>query len=251
MILEYHRPKTITNALALLARKEPRTLPLAGGSVLNQPSPDAFAVVDLQALELDGIAQKGSSLILGAMLTLENLLEFEGIPTALAAAIQHEATHNLRNVATVAGTLVAADGRSPFATTLLAMDAQLKYVPGDETISLGNVLPQRRGFLVGKLITQVKLPTNIHLAYEYVARTPADLPLVCIAAAQWSSGRTRLALGGYGASPVLGLDGPEPGGAELVASNAYLQAQDEWASAAYRSEVAAVLTRRCLDQLSA
>jgi CO/xanthine dehydrogenase FAD-binding subunit len=251
MITDYHRPKTIQEALTLLARKEPRTLPLAGGTALNQPSQDAFAVVDLQALGLDGMEHKGNSLVLGAMLTLQTLLEFEGISAALAAAIQHEATHNLRNIATVAGTLVAADGRSPFATALLAMDAHLRVVPGEETISLGNILPQPGQFLTGKIITQVFLPANIRLAYEYVARTSADLPLVCVALAQWSSGRTRLALGGYGACPVLGLDGPEPGGAELTASNAFAQAQDEWASAAYRSEVAAVLTRRCLDQLSA
>ena len=251
MILEYNRPNTIDEALALLARTKPRTLPLAGGTALNRPSPDAIAVVDLQALGLDGVGRKGNLLILGAMLTLQTILELEGLPAALLAAVQHEATHNLRNVATLAGTLVAADGRSPFATSLLAMDAQLKYLPGEETISLGNLLPVRGELLAGKIITQAVLPTNIRLAYEYVARTPADLSLVCVALAQWPSGRTRLALGGYGASPVLALDGPEAGGAELAASNAYALAQDEWASAAYRSEVAAVLTRRCLDQLSA
>src|SRR5690606_22039911 len=94
------------------------------------------------------------------------------------------------------------------------------------------------------------LPLNVHLAYEYVARTPADRPVVCASVARWPSGRTRVALGGYGAAPVLVLDGPEPGGAEAAAADAYSDAEDEWASAAYRSEIASVLVRRCLEELS-
>lgn len=35
MILEYHRPKTIDEALALLERDNPRTVPLGGGTTLS------------------------------------------------------------------------------------------------------------------------------------------------------------------------------------------------------------------------
>jgi hypothetical protein len=58
MIIEYHRPETIEAALALLARKEPRTVPLGGGSVLNQPSDIPVAVVDVQSLGLNQIAAR-------------------------------------------------------------------------------------------------------------------------------------------------------------------------------------------------
>ena len=37
MIIEYHRPETIDEALDLLARSQPATVPLGGGTVLNQP----------------------------------------------------------------------------------------------------------------------------------------------------------------------------------------------------------------------
>ncbi len=141
---------------------------------------------------------------------------------------------------------MAADGRSPFATALLALDAGLALLPGDESLSLGDVLPLRRERLRGRLITQVSLPGNARLAYEYVARTPADKPIVCVACAVWPSGRTRLALGGYGASPLLVLDGTEAEGAEAAARSAYSQAGDEWASGEYRQDVAATLVKRCL-----
>jgi CO/xanthine dehydrogenase FAD-binding subunit len=250
MILEYHRPETLAEALALLRRPAPLTLPMGGGAVLNQPSEQDYAVVDLQALGLNTIEQKGNLLLLGATLTLQALMEHAGLEGALVDAIQHEATYNLRQVSTLAGTLVAADGRSPFATAMLALDAQLTLLPGDEQIGLGDLLPLRLERLRQRLVTGVAIPLNTRLAYEYVARTPADLPIVCAAAAQWPSGRTRVALGGFGCAPVLALDGPEAGGAEQAAREAYSQAGDQWASAEYRQDVAGTLTRRCLEALS-
>jgi len=81
-----------------------------------------------------------------------------------------------------------------------------------------------------------------------VARSPADLPIVCAAVAKWPSGRTRVILGGYGESPLLAMDGPNPQGADIAARDAYREAGDQWASAEYRSDVAAKLTRRCIDE---
>jgi CO/xanthine dehydrogenase FAD-binding subunit len=247
MIIEYHRPTTLEQALELLGRPEPTSLPLGGGSALNRPDVRPLAAVDLQALGLDTYGLRGNSIEMGATLTLQALLEAgTGMP-ALNAAIEHEATHNLRQVATIAGTLVAADGRSPFATALLALDAALTLQPGDEAVSLGDLLPLRDERLPRRLITQVVIPANARLAYEYVARTPADRPIVCVAAAQWPSGRTRLALGGFGAAPRLAFDGTESEGAALAARSACSQAQDAWASAEYRQEVAQVLAQRCIS----
>jgi putative selenate reductase FAD-binding subunit len=251
MIIEYHRPKTIDEALALLARAYLVTAPLAGGTVLNRPTPQPVAAVDLQSLGLNSLQRRGNFLELGATLTLQSLLEAPGVQPALGRAILHEATHNLRQVATVAGTLVSTDGRSPFATTMLALDAALNLLPGDDNpVALGDLLPVRAERLHGRLITMVTIPLNVKLAYEYVARTPADQPIVCASVARWPSGRTRLSLGGYGSEPMLAMDGPEPGGVEVAARAAYSQAGDEWASAEYRAEMAVVLTNRCQAKLA-
>jgi len=249
MIIEYHRPQTLDEALSLLARSGLKTLPLGGGTLLNRPSDERFAVVDLQALGLNALERRGNSLSLGAMVTLQALLESPGLHPALDAAIRHEASYNLRQVATLAGTLVSADGYSPFATALLAMDASLELKSATtpaSRMSLGDFLPVRGDDLSGRLITSMTLPLNVSLAYEAVARAPFDLPIVCVALARWPSGRTRLALGGFGDAPVLALDGPEPGGIEVAARNAFSQAGDEWASAEYRQDVAATLAQRCL-----
>jgi CO/xanthine dehydrogenase FAD-binding subunit len=170
-----------------------------------------------------------------------------------------EAPLNLRNAATVAGALVACDGRSTFAAVLLALDAKLNTIVNRQSSieNLGAFLPLRpRG-----LITVITIPLNVKLAFEYVSRTPADKPIVCAALAQWNSGRTRLVLGGYGKSPLLAMDGTEADGidastsdavlrsVQAAARNAFHEATDEWGSAEYRMDVAATLAKRCLESL--
>ncbi len=251
-IIEYHRPNTIDEALQLLSRPEPITVPLGGGSAIREMFSKSIAVVDLQALGLDQIERQGNRLDIGARASLESLMNFVAIMPALRQAIELEAAHNQRQTATVAGTLVSAGGRSPFATAMLALDAQITLLPGDvgaseHNIPLGDLLLQRGEMLPGRLITVITIPLNVRMCFDSVARTPADRPIVCAAAVQWPGGRTRVALGGYGNAPVLAMDGPEAAGAEIAARDAYCRAGDVWASAEYRQEIAAVLTRRCVE----
>ncbi len=251
MIRDYHRPKTLPEALELLAN--PNTRPLGGGTVLNLPSPESFVVVDLQDLGLGEIRLRGRELEIGATARLQELLEYEGTPEALRAALHLEAPLNLRNAATVAGALVACDGRSPFATAMLALDAQLTLAAHgrpEEKQRLGEVLPLREEILSGKLITHVTIPLKASLAFEYVARTPADRPILCAALTQWPSGRTRLVLGGWGDQPSLAMDGPTADGLEVAARNVCHEAEDAWASAEYRAGIAPVLAKRCLAQIA-
>lgn len=251
MITEYHRPETMEAALKLLRRQQPETRPLGGGSVLSAPGGDPVAVVDLQNLNLNKVSLRGKTLHIGAAATLEALLATDGIPPSLAEAIRHETTFNLRQVATVAGSLVAAGGRSPFANAMLALDAQLELQPKDETVGYGDLLALRPAKLRGKLITKVTISIQPTLAYEYVARTPADLPIVCLALAKWPSGRTRLAVSGFGAAPVLALDGRDPSGLAEALENILSGADDQWASAEYRINAGKALLKRTIAEVSA
>lgn len=250
MITQYHRPHTLEEALNLLA--QPNAIPLGGGTWINSP---AFtgrdtAVVDLQALGLTHIRKHGNTLEIDACVTLEALLENTHASEALKQSIKLEAPLNLRNSGTVAGALVTSGGRSTFAAVMLALDARLTVLNEHASathLSLGEILPLRH--LPGLLITKISIPLNVQSAFEQVARTPADLPIVCAALAQWSSGRTRLVLGGFGHCVTLAMDGTEPDGVEAAARNAYHEAADDLASAEYRREIAAVLARRCMEKI--
>jgi putative selenate reductase FAD-binding subunit len=249
MITEYHRPQTLEESLQLLAT--PNTRPLGGGTVLTQQDDDSFAVVDLQALGLDKIRKFGNNLEIGATVTLQTLLESLHTTAALKTAIKLEAPLNLRNMGTVAGALITCNGRSPFAVVMLALDAHFTVEKEQRTIhSLGDFLPLRHNFLNTKLITKIGIPLQTELAFETVARSPADKPIVCAALARWPSGRTRLVIGGWGKTPSLAMDGIDASVVETAACNAAHDATDEWASAEYRQAIAAVLAKRCLDKIS-
>jgi CO/xanthine dehydrogenase FAD-binding subunit len=250
MITSYHRPQTLEEALALIARTEPKTLPLGGGTLLSHPQSDSFELVDLQALGLNQIKKAGNNLEIGAMSSLQQVLMDRYCPEALRVAIKLEAPLNIRNAATVAGTIVVADGRSTFVTALLALDSKLSIQPNDQEILIGNLLPLRGSILNKKLITSIVIPLAVQLAIEYVSRTPADKPIACVALAQWPSGRTRLSLGGFGKTPILAMDGTESNGLEYAARTAFMEAADDWASAEYRQDAAARLAMRCLDKLN-
>ena len=251
MITAYHRPKTLDEALTLLTQDN--TVPLGGGTLLSKPTSDPVQAVDLQLLGLDSLTKSGNNLELGAALTLQALLESEHCPEALKTALKLEAPLNIRNSATVAGALVSSDGRSTFACVLQAMDAKLTVSSKqkvEETINIGEFLPLRE--IKGALITTITIPLNVKPAFEYVSKTPSDKPLVCAALAQWNSGRLRLALGGYGRSPMLAMDGTETEGSEgleTAARNTFHEATDEYASAEYRMDVASTLAKRCLQRL--
>jgi len=244
MITTYHRPQALDEALKLLSR--PNTFPLGGGTLLSQSKTDSVEVVDLQTLGLNSLKKSGNSLEIGATATLQQLLEDANCPDALKSALKLEAPLNLRNAATVAGTIVTCDGRSTVVTALLALDTKLTIIQSKpETVNLGDFIPIRpRG-----LITSITIPLNTKFAFDYVSRTPADKPIVCVALAQWPSDRTRLAVGGYGKSPRLAMDGTESEGVEAAARNAFHEAKDEWASAEYRQDVAATLAKRCIQEL--
>jgi CO/xanthine dehydrogenase FAD-binding subunit len=253
MIIEYHRPNTIEETISLLSRKDPCTVVLGGGLYLNEKVEAPIAVVDVQRLGLGTIKTKGNKHILGAGVKLQQLVDQDQLPPALIRSVKHQETYNRRQVATIAGTAITADGRSPIPALLLALDAELEMVGKNnktELIHLGDFLPLREKKLKGKLVTRIIIPSNTKTAYHYAARSPADRPIIAVAVSQWPSGRTRVVLAGYGDQPVMVLDGPDAEGAETAARDAYSQAGDQWASAEYRADAAAVLVRRSLNQIA-
>ncbi|MEN6410153.1 MAG: FAD binding domain-containing protein [Anaerolineaceae bacterium] len=247
MIIEYHRPHTMDEALALLARTSPKTVPLGGGTRINRWTAEPTAVVDLQALPLKTIVTEGKQVEIGAGITLQELVENESLPPALREAAHREAGLNFRNAATLAGTLMTTDGRSALTAVLLAMDAHLVWLPGEKEIGLGEWLSARGQKQPGHLIAKIVFPAQVPVGLQTVARTPADLPIVVVVVAKFDLGRTRVVVGGFGAAPVLALDEVKPQNAANAVKKALNQASDEWAGAAYRQAAAEAMLERLLS----
>ena len=243
----YYRPKSIQEALQILSNTDKHYLPLGGGSVISQMHDEDVAVVDLADLDLGRIETNGNFLDIGATATLNRLYHNPDLLRGLAAPIYREASFNIRQQASIAGSIVSADGRSPLAVALMALDAEVVWMPKLVKQRIGEWFSLRQP--AGKFIVTIRIPLNVTLGYESVARTPLDLPIVCVAVSRWPSGRVRVALGGIGKNPVLALDGPEAGGAADSVRNAFAQAGDQWASAEYRQDVAEKLVLRILKQM--
>ncbi|WP_041454811.1 FAD binding domain-containing protein [Anaerolinea thermophila] len=249
MIIEYHRPETLEDALALLSRTFPRTLPLAGGSYLSRHANEDIAVVDLQKLGMDFVEVTDRGLSIGATTRLQSLVDHPDLPQWLRQSAHRETSANLRRMQSLAGTLVTSSGRSVLGTSLLAADARLQWLPGEEEKSLGDYFALREHWNQGILIRSIFVHTKVKVAVDWVARTPRDLPILVVAVARWQSRRTRIAVGGFGKTPLLVLDGPEPGGAEVALRSVLKQSDDEWASSEYRMDVGEKLLRRLLKLL--
>ena len=112
ILAEHYKPKTLAEALDLLAERNSRRVPLAGGTLLvavleTRQRRDVDGVVDLSGLGLTNIQRDGSSLSVGSMTTLTDLIEHP-LCAALAGGIlpdtaRFEGPLNLRNAATVGG----------------------------------------------------------------------------------------------------------------------------------------------------
>jgi carbon-monoxide dehydrogenase medium subunit len=162
-------------------------------------------------------------------------------------------------MSSLAGTLVEADGRSSLLTALMVMDASVLIEPGTGSIPLEKFLQTREKPDARFLITKVILKTPKGMAFEYVARAPADRPIVCAAAALHGDGESAkiwIALGGYGTGPIrvheaeeAVIEGRSLDKVSEAATRAYAQAEDAFASAEYRAHVAGVLVQRVLKEV--
>jgi len=250
--MHYYRPQSLDEALTLLAQG----IPLAGGTLITPKRREVAAVVDLQSLGLDSLRIEAGFVHAGAMLRLQALVDGPAqiVPQALAAACRLEAGANLRRMATLGGTIFGAEGRSPVACALLALGADGISAPENVAISIDRLLDRRPAWPPDALLTEIRWMSDTRLAFESVGRSPADRPIVCVAVGRDAAG-WRVSLGGTGERPVLvagaqaALSSGDLAAAGEAARATYAATDDAWASGEYRSEVAAVLTRRLAGEV--
>lgn len=261
-VREYHRPTDLAEALRLLRRTDMKTVALAGGvSVVGQGTPDIEAVVDLDGLNLDFVDITGISIRLGAMARLQALVDQLGHVGSgvFAEAARRMAGLNLRYAATLGGALAGGDADSPLGVVLAVLDARLTLYDEQEHIERWVDLATRpsRVWTRGAIITAVSFDYSdrLAMAYEQVARTPADYPIVCAAAlANPSSPSVTVSIGGLLTYPVVGglsgnAEALDSFLDELIARHENESAirSDFRGSAEYRRQMARILSRRALN----
>ncbi|NOX28433.1 MAG: hypothetical protein GXP35_00040 [Actinobacteria bacterium] len=198
LVAAYHRPRTLEEALSLLA--EPDHTVLAGGTTINADRDASdVEVVDLQALDLDAIVADGARVRIGAMATLGSVAESGLVPEWLQIIARAESPSTLRNLATVGGSVATRSGESLFLAALLVSDAYVEMAGADGQ-SLSALV--EHGVPDEAIITAVSIDASGKGGTALTGRTPADVPIVA-AVARTADGRTTLALTGVAATPVL------------------------------------------------
>ena len=154
---------------------------------------------------------------------------------------------------------MSASGRSPLLTVLSTLSPQVHQVPGDAELSLVEVLEKRKQDPIDFILLDLRFQIPTAVAYDYVARTPMDQPIVSAAAALHDDGGQRfihLAVGGFGDQPSFWKEEHSALDQEEILASVTISAQevaenagDDFASAAYRAEVAGILIRRVVSEV--
>ena len=272
---DYHAPRTVDEAVALLARYGGDAKPLAGGQslvpLLNFRLARPAALIDLNRIPaLTGIREANGHVAFGAM-TRQRAVEFSAV-VARRVPLLAEATRwvghlPIRSRGTVGGSIAHADPSAEYPAVLTALEGSVvaRGPRGERVLAPAELFETYLTTTLApdELLTEVRLPampSGAGWAFEEFARRHGDFAIVGIAAACWrTDGRLTVRLASAGAGPVpvrlraaeeiVERDGP---GDKAVAAAAVRAAElvqpdsDIHASADYRRNLTRVLTERAL-----
>ena len=233
---------------ALELRKKRGNVVLGGGCWLRLGRRKLGTLIDLSALGLDGIQDRGDELALGAMVTLRQLevspVLRERFGDYFTRVTEHIVGVQFRNCATLGGSVAARMGFSDVLTGLMALECDVELARGGR-MSLEEFARTGAG---EDILTRILLPQPARrCAYQSARNARTDLPTLTCAASRDEAGTIRLAVGARPFRSPL-LEGvTQENLEEKLDSLRY--GGNLRAGAEYRRRVAGVLARRAMAQL--
>ena len=277
---EYFRPRTLDEALSLLAEHGSDAKPLAGGQSLipamNFRLATPSVLVDLNRLtELSYVQDGTGELRIGGM-TRQRAVERSPLVgqrfPLIAETMPHIAHPAIRNRGTIGGSLAHADPAAELPAVMVALNATFAAAgkAGTRAIRADEFFTGLFSTALepGELLTEISIPPaqkRSGFAFHEISRRHGDFALVGVAVAVRldAAGRcddARIALLSVGDRPMLAeqagrlLVGQMPSAgsiraaAETTAAHDIDPPSDIHASAKYRRQLANVLTRRALEK---
>ncbi len=274
--VDYEAPRTVTEAVELLAEHEDEASVLAGGQslipLLALRLAHPAVLIDINGVtELSGVSATNGTVTIGAM-TREYVAEESGtvadaVPLLAAALplIGHEA---IRNRGTIGGSLAHADPAAELPAVARALDAEfvVRGRAGERVIPAAKWF---EGYLTtsrapDELLVEVRFPAagrGTGSSFDEVARRHGDFAIVGLATSLTLSGGAisdaRLAFAGVSDVPVRATEAEDLLVGERPSAELFDEAArratsdidppaDLHGSADYRRKVAAALVRRGL-----
>jgi carbon-monoxide dehydrogenase medium subunit len=278
----YHAPRTLPEALTILAHVAPQDgRVLAGGQSLVPAM--AFRVarpghlVDINGIgELDRISMADGAVTIGALVRHAAFHKpaVDGpLGRLLSAVVQHIAHYPIRTRGTFCGSLAHADPASEWCLLAATLDAQItaRSREGERQIAADDFFEGLMATSLGEseLLTQVRLPLlseETRFGFNEFSRRAGDyaiaMALVTFRLAGGVMTQARVGIGGAEARPrrlhdAEGLLQNRRPSAELFRAVAEAAAvtidplEDIQADAAYRRDLVRAVTRRALEQAAA
>jgi aerobic-type carbon monoxide dehydrogenase small subunit (CoxS/CutS family)/CO/xanthine dehydrogenase FAD-binding subunit len=268
-IRSYHRPAELAEALDLVRRG---VVPVAGGTRVLASDAEVPNVLDLTALPLRGISVDDGDLRLGALTTMQEIIDSPAAHTATrgllpAACRAQSASRMIRGMATVGGESVHGAHDSEVVAALLALNAVFDVQTAEETVespALRFLRDPRMDLAAGGLVTALSIGGRPNgAALERLAVVPSAPSIVSVAVALAFAGdkcsRARIVLTGLDSRPArileaearlegtMGENGDRRRCLEQIAARAVFR-EDAHASASYRRDAAVVLAGRAIDR---
>jgi aerobic carbon-monoxide dehydrogenase medium subunit len=276
---EYFDPRTVDEAIALLATHGDDAKVLAGGQSLvpmlalrlARPS----VVVDVNRVTgLDQVRHSGDTVSVGALVRQRALERWasERAPL-LTTALRHVGHAPIRARGTVAGSVAHADPASELPALLLCLDGAVvtRSRSGTRTIAAGDFFqgPLMTALAADELVTETRWtlpPAHAGWGFREMARRQGDFALVGVAVVLTLTGATvsdvRIAIFGAAGTPVRAGAAERAVRGQAPAESVFAEAArlattdldmvaDIHAPAAYRTSVTRTLTARALADAAA
>ena len=255
-IREYKRAESLEEAWQLNQKRPNRVL---GGMIwLKMENINVGTAIDLSGLGLDTIEETDEGFSIGAMVTLRQLELHPGLAAYTDGAVRESVRHivgvQLRNLATVGGSIYSRFGFSDVLTMFLALNASVELYKGG-VVPLAEYArrPYDRDILVGVLVPK----ENARFVYQSVRNSQTDFPVLTCAAAKLADGSIRAAIGARPGKAVLYTAAPEAGeAAEEFAARFAAEVKADIKTESnlrggteYRRYLAGVLTKRAVCRL--
>ncbi len=230
---------------------------LAGGTIVVPEMTYGYLkperVLMLGTAGLDGVARDGSRTTIGAMTSIQELVE---LAPPLGSCAANVADREIRAQGTVGGNLCAPQGRDAprgdLQAAFLALDAQVRTTGGggERTDSVEDFLADKSG----RLVLDISYDEPSAGAFARLDRPHThDYSALTVCAARGSDGAVRIAVAGAD-GPAVRLpsaeakaDDPEAAGTAAVQDVTF--ADDALASKWYRERTLPVLVRRALGEI--
>lgn len=215
-IAKYERPKTVEEALATIQKSKGARV-LGGGVWLRLQDRRLGCAVDLSACGLDRIeracwetgapaeAPQADAWSIGAMVTLHQLEAHAGFNAATCgvyeAAVRDIVGVQMRNVATVGGSVFGRFGFSDILAALLPLDCEIELA-GEGRVPLAEFAARtsyERDILVRVLVRD---HADLHASFQCLRRSATDFSVLNVCAAV-ADGAWRVAVGARPSRAVL------------------------------------------------